>query len=133
MADGLKFKLEGFEELEKDLKRLGRDAEKVLRAGIRAGAVRVKKEAQQNLAGHRRTGELSASLRVSARLNRAKRSVTATVRNTRDTFYGLFLEFGTIRQSGIKWLTRALRDSAQDVFNKDVAGRMRKRIAKMRN
>lgn len=124
-------KLEGFEDLEKELRKLGDDAEKVLRAGTRAGVARVKKEAQANLEPHVDTGELSRSLKVNTRINRARRSVTATVRNTRETFYGIFLEFGTFKQSPVRWLTRALRDNADDIF-RDTANRMRQRIAKIK-
>lgn len=132
MADGFKIKLEGFDELERELKQLGDDAPKVLRAGIRAGAVVVRKAAQKNLEPHRRTGDLADSLKVSARIDRRKQAVTATVRNTRDTFYGSFLEFGTVHNiSPVRWLTRALRDNAQQALN-EVAERMRKRIKAVR-
>lgn len=123
------FRLEGFDELEAELKGLGRDAEKVLRAGVRAGAVRLRKAAQANLEPHRDSGQLSESLKVSTRINRSKRSVVAKVRNTNETFYGMFLEFGTIHQQPHKWFTRAFRDNHREILNVDVAGRMRKRIA----
>lgn len=132
MADKFNIRLEGFEELERDLKKLEKDvAEKIVRAGARAGATRIRKAAQINLAPHRDTGLLSDSLKVNSRLDRARKSAVGTVRNTRDAFYGMFLEFGTINQPPIRWLTRAARDSADEVF-RDVAARMRKRIAKMR-
>lgn len=127
MADGFEINLQGFDELERELKQLGDDAPKVLRAGIRAGAVIVRKAAQKNLEPHRDTGDLADSLKVSARIDRRKRAVTATVRNTRDTFYGSFLEFGTVHISPVRWLTRALRDNSQQALDA-VAERMRRRI-----
>ena len=127
MADGFKFKIDGVEGLERELKSMGKDAPKVIRAGMRAGALVVKKRAQGNLTGHRDTGNLSDSLKISTRIDRRTRSVIATVRNTRDTFYGQFLEFGTIKQSPVRWLTRAIRKQPKQTF-KGVADRMRKRL-----
>lgn len=127
----VEFKIRGLEGMERELKSLGRDAEKVLRSGIRAGASEIRKEARRNLSSHRRTGDLAKSIKVSARVNRSRRSVSATIRNTRDTFYGMFLEFGTIRQSPTRWLSRAIRSKGPDAFDK-AADKMRDRIRKIR-
>lgn len=117
MTDGFRIKLDGFDEIERELKKLGNDAPKVLRSGMRAGAVVVKKAAQQNLAPHRNTGELADSLKVSTRVDRRTRSIVARVRNTRDTFYGMFLEFGTIHINGVHWLKRALQSNQNRAFD----------------
>lgn len=140
MADGLRFKLEGFDELERELKKLGRDAEKVLRVGMAAGGRAVRDQARANLVPHKRSGALSKGLRVNSRIDRIRRSVRVTVRTSADQFYGLFLEFGatgvgrgrTGTVPAEAWLRRAVRQVGPQVYNKYAAERMRKRIAKIR-
>lgn len=131
VPDGVKFTIEGFEGLQRELKAVGNDAPKVIRAGMRAGATVVKKRAQSNLSGHRDTGKLADTLKISTRINRANRSVVSTVRNTRDTFYGMFLEFGTVKQSPVRWLSRAVRERPRETY-KGVADRMRVRLRKIK-
>lgn len=130
MAKGA-FRIQGFEGLQRELREAGQDAPKVIRAGMRAAAVEVRKKAKANLAGHRDTGELADSLKVSTRLKRATKSVTATVRNTRRTYYGMFLEFGTIKQHPVRWLTRALRDNGPEAYEA-AAKRIRARLLKIK-
>lgn len=160
MTDGVGFKLEGFDELERELKLLGADAEKVLRSGLQAGGSAVRKQARSNLAPHRRTGDLAKGLKVNSRIDRFRRSIRVTIRTGKNEFYGLFLEFGATGvgrgnyQTGrsgrrstrsddvtpgsggtiapIAWFRRAFRKVGPDAYNKYAADKMRQRIKKIR-
>ena len=98
--------------------------------GMRAGALHVRELARANLAPHVDTGALWDSLRVTA-YSAAKRGKAYAVLKTSgrtytyegkrarrkgstmpglykvQPYYGIFLEFGTVKMQGIHWMERA--------------------------
>lgn len=133
MADGLQLRIEGADELNKALKSLEKDvATKIARSAVRQGANVIKRDAQANLQPYTDTGNLQASLRVRTKVNRAKKSITASITNTRSTFYGQFLEFGTIHITAKHWLRNALRDGGQQALNR-MGDVIRKRVEKTKS
>lgn len=116
MADGLTVKVEGLESLLKTLKRIEPQlAERGLRQAVGAVASEGRKLTRQNLAPHKRTGNLARSVRTSTRINRRQKMVLGKFgyrqrrrarqgwtlnqiereANRADGFYGRFLEEGT--------------------------------------
>ena len=116
MADGVRVKVEGIDDLLKTFKRMEPAlAEKALRQAVGAVAREGRKLTRQNLQSHKRTGNLAKSVRASTRIVRRERAVKGkfgyrqrrrarqgwTIEqrereaNRADGFYGRFLEDGT--------------------------------------
>lgn len=130
MPDGMKLTIEGADELNRALKSLEKDvATKIGRSAVRLGANVIKKEAEANLDPFVDTGELQRSIRVRTKVDRRKKSITASVTNSRQTFYGMFLEFGTVHITAHHWLRNAIRDSGQRALDR-MGETIRKRVAK---
>lgn len=127
--------IKGIEELLRTLQRMEPSlAENGLRQGVSAVAREIVKEARQNLAPHRDTGNLQASLGTSTRVNRRERAVTGKARTRttgkHDGFYGRFLEFGTIKQQPIAFFGRAAQ-SVTPRANQIIRERIRTQLPKI--
>lgn len=77
------------------------------RKAVREGLVPIHREARSNLVPHILTGELYDSVRISTRYRAGDTTVKGSVSHASATFYGKFLEFGTRRQTGVRWMGRA--------------------------
>ena len=135
MTISVDVEIKGTEELLRTLQRLEPSlAENGLRQGVNAVAREIVKEARQNLAPHRDTGRLQASLGTSTRIDRRERGVTGKARTRtsgkHDAFYGRFLEFGTIKQQPIAFLGRAAQ-SVTPRANQILTQRIRTNLPKI--
>ena len=125
----LDVEVKGFRELDATLKRAEPVlAFKILRGGVRAGLSFIRKQARANLRSNRRTGELARRIRTKVRVDRASKSLHGQIAPDRDTFYGMFLEFGTRFIPAQPWL-RPAADNTSGVMNA-IGKHMRKNLEK---
>lgn len=115
MTRGVTLEMRGNRELEHALRQLpAKTAVNLMRSAARAALVPARKAARQNLSAFRmRSGLLHRpqALKLSTRVDRSSKSVVATLRNSKNTFYGMFLEFGTRHIPGARWMTRAVEST----------------------
>ena len=118
------------DEMVRALERIGTDvAIKETRGMARLGGNIIRKRAREVLAANaaRDTGRLQKGLFVRVRFFRRKGEIVATIGTKREAFYGMFLEFGTEKVAGIRWLTRGAMGSVQSLPNR-LADHLRKRL-----
>ena len=120
----------GARELEKVLKRLpGKIGQKVLLSSLRPGATLIKKEAKI------RAPVKSGTLRDEIVVRKEKGGVVALrVGPTRDAFWGMFQEFGTIKQPARPWLRPAFdatKGKALDAVGKRLGKNVEKAAEKL--
>lgn len=121
-------KVDGLNDAIKALEKLGPEtAIREARGLARFGGNIIRKRARQNLEPHTKTGRLSRGLQVAVRFVRFKGVVKGTIRTTRDSFYGMFLELGTERIAGVRWLTRAANASTATMASR-LARQLEKRL-----
>ncbi len=122
--------IHGFDDALKMLKQLPLDVrEKELRGTIRVGANVVRKHARINLRAHARTGRLAKSLLVRTRRGRSG-EVYAVIATARDSFYGMFLEFGTRFISPKAWLRNAADQNQAEIIKK-MREQLKRRVEKL--
>lgn len=87
-----------------------------VRRAVRAALVPTRTAARLALAPHafsrsgaqaRRAGDLSRSMHISTRINRALGSISSKLSHRKETFYGRYLELGTRHQPPLRWLGRS--------------------------
>ena len=112
----VQIKIDGIEELSRDLKRLSRPLQqKSLQQAVLTGAKVIRDKARAD-APRGRTGNLKTQIK--ARLKRSKKfSVAAAVSwakggGRHSGFYGLFIERGTKRRQRKKWREKPLKNPA---------------------
>ena len=107
----------GFDKIDRALSELPIEYQKKeMRSALRVGGNLVRARARDNLAEHRRTGELAGSMLV--RLRRDGDGTKAIVATSRDSFYGRFLEWGTIHIAPVAWFRRAADTAAAELPEK---------------
>lgn len=103
--------IEGGRQLDRALRRLPvRLARRHLREAARKGLAPIRTAAREHLRSDYRepTGRLRRSLKIRVVFVRGRGQVLAQLHNSRDTYYGRFLEFGTRYIPGSRWMTRAV-------------------------
>lgn len=150
MADGLRYELGGFQELERKLSALpGPAAKRVVMAGLRKGAQAVKAEAKRVAPvrqsqrdriiplGVKSTRTRSKGFLKRTIIYRAKRGeLVVEVGPRRAAFYGKFFEFGRSGRSMPRntWLTAAFQASADTALGRISVGlwdQLRKEVDKL--
>lgn len=116
-----------FKELDHKLSQLEPEiAVKELRSAVRVAANLIKKDAQSR--APRDSGALSESLRVKTKVFRTK--IVAFVMNTAETFYGMFIEFGTSKMAARPFMRPAAESQEQAVLRK-MQDHLRRRLNKL--
>ncbi len=117
--DAFSADLRGFDALERNLQRLPQGlASKVLGPAVRAGGKEILEEARR--LAPRGTGFLADEGIVIRRADEAvtvgnffsKGSVRFVIATVADAFYGMFREFGTVRQAAVPFMRPALESKA---------------------
>lgn len=125
MLSDVDIKLDGFEEIEKLLKKLpDKPAEKALRAGVRSGGNIIKKAAQQRVPID--SGTLEKSIFVKTQTKNFRQTgvmqvaiATQSGRTARhDAYYAHMVEFGTSKMGARPFMRPALEENTQKVINK---------------
>lgn len=112
---GATVKVHGLKELQRELKRLPDHLQKrAIRGAVKAGAMKVRKEARNAAAED--TGNLKQNIRVRVSRKRGQDRVTYRVGVTKDAFYGMFLEFGTKKMAPRPFLRPALDEHYRRVI-----------------
>lgn len=127
--------VKGLKELSKALEELGgRDALKAIRAGVRAGAAIIGKEARSRAPVD--TGELRRGIKWQASRSRSSPTeITFVIGPVEDVFYGMFLELGTSKVAARPFLRPAIEAKSRqavDAVRDKTSERIRKTLAKRR-
>ncbi len=111
-------RISGARELDQLLKGLPKKTgRKALAGAVRAGGNVIRKEARQR-APVGPSGELAKGIKVEQQKRGSATSAAFKIGPRKNTFYGLFLEFGTSRLAARPWLRPAFEASADRAVEK---------------
>jgi HK97 gp10 family phage protein len=104
-------RLDGMQELLRQLEQVGSEAERIKKDALLAGAEIIQQAASER--APRDTGKLAENIVISD-----VKDGTVDIGPDRDRFYGLFLEFGTSKMAARPFLQPAFEESKEQVQQK---------------